>query len=96
MSVPPTRSNASQLIRSVPYQPNNNSVLDAVASATPSGAGTKAGPAAKKDGAYVVACRVGGYEERNVSSADCKAKGGVEVMTPEIPVVASDKTTQKH
>ena len=100
VSAPATQPGASQLIRSAPYQPNNGVPQDAVASSqsvVQSGSqSSKSSSATKTSGGYVVACKVGGYEEKNVSADDCKAKGGVEVMTPEITKEPTDKSAQKH
>ncbi len=76
----PVQSNSDQLIRNSPYQ-----AAVAQKSAIPE-------QSAAPSGSHLVACTLGGFEQKTMTSDECKAKGGKEVVTAELPKA----TTPQH
>jgi len=75
--------NRNILIKNLPYQPEK----PAAVSATSSNSARAEVPNSLK----LIACVVNGFEQKGVSSEDCRARGGHEAVTPEVLGSSSSK-----
>lgn len=77
-------SEKHQLIRNIPYQ---HQPTASVTQTTSQGSTPQTPPVANSS--RLTACRLRGYEYQGMSAEECNAKGGVIVVTPEVPYVES-------
>ena len=75
-SVVPADDNRNQLVRSLPYQPEKTTPVQASSSV--------AAKSEVLDSSKLVVCVVNGFEKSGVSAADCAAHGGRVVKTAEV------------
>jgi hypothetical protein len=96
-SVPVAQSNSNQLIRNLPYRSKDviTQKTDASNRSTAQ-SGSQPNQLTAPDGFHQVVCLVGGIEQKNITSDECKSKGGMEVVTREVSSMASPGTGQKY
>ena len=97
VSVPVTPSNSAQLIRNLPYQLNSAVAQSPDASnKSIAQSDSQSGQASNPGRSHLVVCNVGGVEQKNMTSDECKTKGGKEVVMQEPPQTVSTQEAQKR